>query len=105
MSVYDSIIKGLNEAVGYEKGNVKAKKKICTVAALPSLCPKEIKVIRTDLKMTQATFAAVLGVSPKTVEAWEAGTNAPIGSSRRLLGMLKSDKSLLEKCNLISFGT
>ncbi len=25
MNVYDSIIKGLNEAVEYEKGNVKAK--------------------------------------------------------------------------------
>jgi putative transcriptional regulator len=43
-----------------------------------------------------------MGVSTKTVEAWEAGTNKPIGSARRFLSVLKSDPSLLNKCNIIS---
>ncbi len=37
-------------------------------------------------------FAQYLGVSPKTVEAWEAGKNKPSGSSSRLLELLDEKK-------------
>ena len=43
-----------------------------TVAELPQYHDKEIKQIREDLSLTQKNFAFVLGVSPKTVEAWES---------------------------------
>ena len=46
MNVYDSIIKGLNEAVGYEKGNVKAKTSTISVAPLPEMESSDIKNIR-----------------------------------------------------------
>lgn len=52
--------------------------------------------------MTQSTFAAVMGVSNKTVEAWEKGTNSPAGTARRMLGMLKIDSTIPEKYNIIS---
>ena len=32
MSVYESILKGLNEAIEYEKGNVQARTAKCTVS-------------------------------------------------------------------------
>ena len=35
MDVYKSIMTGLNEAVGYEKGAVKARKIKCTVNPVP----------------------------------------------------------------------
>ena len=41
--------------------------------------------------MTQAVFANYMGVSSKTVEAWEKGTNHPTGSACRLLDILSSD--------------
>ena len=43
-----------------------------------------------------------MGVSVKTVEAWEAGTNKPIGSARRFLSVLKADPTLLSRINIIS---
>lgn len=46
MNVYDSIIKGLNEAVDYEKGNVKAKTSTISVAPLPEMESSDIKNIR-----------------------------------------------------------
>lgn len=42
-------------------------------------------------------FAGYMGVSDKTVEAWEAGTNHPSGSASRLLSMLEKDRGLIEK--------
>ena len=40
--------------------------------------------------MTQALFADYMGVSPKTVEAWENGKNHPTGSACRLISMLEN---------------
>lgn len=102
MNVYESIITGLNEAVEYEKGSGKARVIRCTVAPVPEFSAEEIKALRQTLKMTQGTFAALMGVSQKTVEAWEAGTNTPLGTARRMLGLLKSDNSIPSKYNLVN---
>ena len=53
--------------------------------------------LRKSLNLTQSTFAAVMGVSNKTVEAWEKGTNTPAGTARRMMGLLITDNSILEK--------
>lgn len=102
MGVYESIIKGLNEAVDYEKGIENARVTKCTVNPAANFNSSEIKEIRLSLGMTQATFAEVMGVSQKAVEAWEAGTNKPSGSARRFLSVIKMEPSMLAKCDIIS---
>lgn len=102
MSVYESIVQGLTEAIDYEKGNTEAKTATLSVAPLPDIESGDIKNIRQSLDMTQMIFAAVMGVSVKTVEAWESGTNTPSGSAKRMLSLLKSDPKLPEKYNLLS---
>lgn len=57
----------------------------------------DAKRIRLSLKLTQIMFAEFLGVSKKTVEAWEAGRNDPNGSVCRLLSMLENDPQLPER--------
>lgn len=53
MSVYQSIVQGLNEALEYEKGNLKAKVIVCSTATpIPEFESEEIKNIRTSLNMT-----------------------------------------------------
>ena len=42
--------------------------------------------------LTQKLFAKYLGVSTKTVEAWEAGRNKPSGPSNRLLWLMDMGK-------------
>lgn len=100
MSIYESIIKGLEEAIEYEKGNFELKTKKLTINPVPEFNSKEVKAIRTNLGMTQAMFAKVMGVSQKTVEAWEHGTNSPNGTARRLLDMLRADPDLPQKYNI-----
>ncbi|WP_240843591.1 DNA-binding transcriptional regulator [Acidaminobacter sp. JC074] len=57
--------------------------------------------MRTQLSLTQIAFASLLGVSAKTVEAWEKGTNKPNGSARRLMELLNADLDIPEKYRLI----
>lgn len=90
MNVYDSIIQGLNEAVEYTKGNKQvARVEHVDVVPIYNYSASEIKDIRSNLNMTQSVFALVMGVSKKTVEAWEQGVNSPSGSSCRLLYFYK----------------
>lgn len=102
MSVYDSITRGLKEAIEYEKGNLKNVRTVRTrtvkITPLPHYTAQEIRKIRISLKLSQVAFANILGVSKKTVEAWEHGRNTPQGSSLRMLEMLEKDgQDMLEK--------
>ena len=46
---------------------------------------------------SRRALATALGVSTRTVEAWEAGKNDPSGPARHLLYLLDGDHSLLER--------
>jgi len=46
--------------------------------------------------LQDAGLAQVVGVSPRTVEAWEAGANKPNGSARHLLYLLGKDENTLK---------
>ena len=102
MNVYESIMQGLTEAVAYEKGENTARSASITIAPPPEVSADEVKELRQSLHMTQRTFAALMGVSNKTVEAWENGTNAPAGPARRMIGMLLTDHTIPEKYNIIT---
>ncbi|MGN0655043.1 MAG: helix-turn-helix domain-containing protein [Oscillospiraceae bacterium] len=101
MNVFESIMTGLNEAVEYEKGNIKAKKTTLTIEPLPEISAEEIKALRNEIGLTQSMFAAVIGVSTKTVEAWEAGTNRPIGPARRMISLIRLNPNILENSHII----
>jgi len=103
VSIYDSIIKGLNEAVKYEKGELKnVNVDRVSIASLPRFRGQQIKVLREKQKMTQQLFASALGVSKKTVEAWEADRNVPEGPAQRMLELMEKDEKLLEKYAIVS---
>ena len=97
-TVYESIMAGLNEAledVQSEKPILKRNK--VTVEPVKVFDAEEVKRIRNSTGMSQKIFASYMGVSDKTVEAWEAGTNHPSGAASRLLSMIEKDKELIIK--------
>ncbi len=102
MKVYDGIIQGLEEAVAYNEGKIKARTNTMSISPVPDFEAKEIKNIRNELGMTQVLFAGFMGVSAKTVEAWESGRNIPDGPARRILSMLKTDPGLPQRFNIIA---
>lgn len=99
---YDSIIKGLDEAIKINKDELKGRRQKFEISPVKEFSKSEIKSLRAKLELTQIAFAQILGVSIKTVEAWEKGTNSPNGPARRIIGMLKEDPKLPEKYHLIS---
>jgi len=93
MGLFDDIKLGLEQAIDYEQGTLKARKTTLSVLPLETFTAIEIKDIRKKTGMTQVLFAQYMGVSVKTVEAWEAGRNHPDGASCRLLSITKSHPS------------
>lgn len=102
MSLFDEIKTGLNEAIEYEKGNLKAKTSTLSIEPVGVFTSSEIKSIRNSTGLTQKLFAKYMGVSVKTVEAWEAGRNHPDGAACRLLSLTKNDPSFPVNSGIVS---
>jgi DNA-binding transcriptional regulator YiaG len=54
---------------------------------------ERIAALRRALGLTQAEFAARLGVRQQTVSEWETGRYEPRGASIRVLGMLAESRA------------
>lgn len=90
-SLFDDLKQGLEEAIDYEKGNGKARVKSYMIMPIKEYSNKEIREIRMKAGMTQTVFASYMGVSKKTVEAWECGRTHPTGPVFRLLDILATE--------------
>jgi putative transcriptional regulator len=101
MSAFDKIKMGLEEAIAFERGELEAKTHKMTIAPISHYDAQEIKDIRKSAGMTQVIFAEFMGVSVKTVEAWEAGRNKPAGAACRLLELTKSDPSFPRRSGIV----
>ncbi|NIO42843.1 MAG: type II toxin-antitoxin system MqsA family antitoxin [Burkholderiales bacterium] len=72
------ILNGINEIKEFKKGRIQLK-----VTELSEPSPPQ--VIRSKLKMSQSAFAALLGVSVRTLQDWEQGRREPQGPAIALL--------------------
>ena len=97
MNVYESIMQGLTEAVDYQQGKSSPRRMKLTIKPVDTFNTDDIKQIRQKTGLSQVVFAGSLGVSPKTVEAWENGRNKPEGASRRLLEIVRDDPGFLQR--------
>ncbi len=71
------------------------------IAPTPMYDADKVKSLRLELKLAQAAFAGVCGVSVKTVEAWESGRNIPNGSTSRLLEILQKDPAIVIRTGIL----
>lgn len=101
MSLFEEIKTGLNQAIDYEKGHGKAKVTVLSIKPVESFSAEDIKSIRLATGLTQVLFAKYMGVSPKTVEAWESGRNHPEGTACRLLTMTQKDPTFPVKSGVV----
>jgi len=98
----NSVLKGLDEAIKINNGEIKGRRQKVRISPVQEFSKDDIKKIRQYLQLTQVTFAEVIGVTSKTVEAWERGTNAPTGPARRMMTILKEDPESLNRYHIIS---
>lgn len=90
---FEGIMEGLKEALAYEKGKASAE----TFTRKQSLPDINVFETRKSLSMTQKSFANALGVSKRTVEAWECGKSTPTPTAKKLIFLLSQDHSLINK--------
>ena len=91
---YESIMTGLTEAVEDVKEK-KLPRRVVTVLPVKEYQAEEVKAIRNKTGLSQKLFAGYMGVSDKTVEAWETGKNHPSGAASRILNMMEMDEELV----------
>ncbi len=92
---FDSIMRGLEEVRAHREGKISLTQHTIKIAPVPHYTSTKVRSIRNKLKLTQPAFAAIFGVSKKTVEAWESGHNSPNGTAQRLLWILNKDKDFI----------
>lgn len=93
VNLFEGIMEGLNEAVAYEQGTAKSE----TIIRKRSLPDVNVVEVRNSLSMTQKSFAAILGVSCRTVESWESGRTTPTPTAKKLMFLINQDHSLVQK--------
>ena len=91
-TLFEDLREGLQQAIDFEKGTGKAKTTVFMISPVTKYSNKEIRAIRNKAGMTQTVFANYMGVSKKTVEAWELGRTHPTGPACRLLNILDQGK-------------
>ena len=57
----------------------------------------EVKLIREKTGLSQNRFAALIGVSKRTLENWEQGRRNPTGPARSLLRLVDTDPDYMIK--------
>lgn len=92
------IIESLQDAVRYTKGEkVKGVRiSVREIPDIPKYNSRQIRTIRKKRNLTQLSMAKTIGVSKKTVEAWESGRNIPTGPARRLIYLIDKKENFIE---------
>lgn len=89
MSLFEQLKVGLEDSIAYSKGELSLK-----TTELPPQPPKaepsDIVSLRRRFKMSQSVFAAVLNVSPRTVQSWEQGAREPSDAALRMIQVVRS---------------
>lgn len=96
---FNELMTSLEDAAAFAQGDA-SRAKVVEVEIddpVPEYRAADVARTRMDLKLSQRALASVLGVSTRTVEAWEAGRNVPSGAARHLLFLLDSDHSLVQR--------
>jgi len=89
-SAFDSIKKGLDEAIDHARGgDVEAR------VYHPS--PVDVVSVRQRLGMTQEQFAARFGFSVSTLRHWERGDRTPRGPALVLLNVIDQEPDAVNR--------
>ena len=92
MSAYESVSKGLEEALAFAKGRT-AGAKVHEVE-LPEV---DVAEIRQKTGLSQGEFAKSIGVAKGTLLNWEHGRRHPTGPAQVLLALISKKPSMVQE--------
>ncbi len=91
-TLFEDLQEGLVQAINFANGTGSARTVSYRIDPVTEWNKDQIREIRMRAQMTQRVFADYLGVSVKTVEAWEHGRTHPTGPAYRLITFLANDQ-------------
>ena len=77
-AAFKSLLKSIDEARAIKAGRRKPSR-------VSQFDPLTVKAVRRKLRVSQVTFAHLIGVSAATLRNWEQGRTYPEGAARALL--------------------
>lgn len=92
MSAYESIMRGLNEALDHARG-----KDDEAIVHQVTVAPVDVAAIRAGTGLSQSAFARSIGVAKGTLLNWEHGRRRPTGPAQVLLAMIAKRPSLVSE--------
>ena len=81
-NIGQEILEGVREIKAFKTGKTQLKTR-----ELKPTAPA--KLIRNHLKLSQSSFAGLMGVSLRTVQEWEQGRRKPSGPAKTLLRIVE----------------
>ena len=95
--LFAELMEGAKQMADHAAGKkVKGVREVIMEVKAPSPFSREdIVRLRKKLRVSQAAFATLLNISPRTVQKWEQGENMPNGSSLKLLAIAKKNPKML----------
>ena len=88
---FDRIMTGLNEAIAHARAEEVPGLRLHVPAAI------DVAATRRRTGLSQAGFAARIGVALATLRNWEQGRRTPEGPARVLLAMLDRNPRVVEE--------
>ena len=92
---FSKIKVGLEDAIAYHRGKALLTVRDVELKPPRPMRAKDVVAVRTRMRMSQAAFARILNVSPRTVQAWEADARQPSDAALKLLSVAQKYPEVL----------
>ena len=94
-TAFEKLKAGLEDAIGFHRGQ-----RVLTVRDVRPQVPRKMRsrdivALRSQLRVSQAVFARLLNVSPRTVQAWERNARKPSDAALKLLHVVRRHPEVL----------
>jgi putative transcriptional regulator len=84
------ILEGVREIKDFKKGKGKLRTHVLSE-------PSSAGEIRRKLRLSQSSFASLMGVSTRTVQEWEQGRRSPTGPAKSLLRIAEQHPEIFKE--------
>ena len=84
-TAFARLASGLDDALAFHRGARQLTVRDVDLGPPPPMGAREVVALRARLRVSQAAFARILNVSPRTVQAWEASARRPSDAALKLL--------------------
>ena len=92
---FSKLLAGLEDARAYHRGMARLTVRDVALKPPAPMSAHSVRAVRLRMRLSQAAFARVLNVSPRTVQAWEANTRQPSDAALKLLSVAKKNPEVL----------